>query len=88
MRGHTPYNYKWLTVGDYTELKLSVFMLDIPGNCEDAKLYGESIEAELVYLVRKQTGHWPAGQNEIHFNNDHPKNARLRAREMYDVMVT
>lgn len=30
----------------------------------------ESIEAELVYSIRKKTGNWPRNQNEIHFNNN------------------
>ena len=29
----------------------------------------EALEAELVYLFRKNTGKWPAYQNEIHFRN-------------------
>ncbi len=29
----------------------------------------ESVEAELVFLIRTKTGKWPAHQNEIHFNN-------------------
>jgi len=29
----------------------------------------EAIEAELVYLIRKNTGKWPAYQTEIHFHN-------------------
>lgn len=34
------------------------------------KIQIESIEAEVVFLIRKKTGHWPATQNEIHFNNE------------------
>lgn len=33
------------------------------------KLEMESIEAELVFLIRLKTGMWPLMQNEIHFNN-------------------
>jgi len=28
----------------------------------------EAIEAEIVYLIRKNTGQWPAAQTEIHFH--------------------
>jgi hypothetical protein len=34
------------------------------------KIEIESIEAELVFLIRQKTGLWPLTQNEIHFNND------------------
>jgi hypothetical protein len=37
----------------------------------------ENIEAELVYLVRKETGSWPLFQNEIHFNNDYSKGTKI-----------
>lgn len=30
----------------------------------------ESTEAELVYLIRKETGRWPLYQAEIHFSNN------------------
>jgi hypothetical protein len=29
----------------------------------------ETVEAELVFLFRKQTGKWPRYQTEIHFHN-------------------
>ena len=29
----------------------------------------ETIEAELVFLIRKKTGKWPTHQTEIHFHN-------------------
>lgn len=28
----------------------------------------ETVEAEVVFLMRKSTGQWPAGQTEIHFH--------------------
>ena len=86
-RRHTPYNYKW-SGGNHghKKLRLSVFMLDVPGDCKDIQLYGEAVEAELVYLVREQTGHWPVGQNEIHFNNDFPVAARNEASKMYALL--
>ncbi len=41
----------------------------------DNRLDLETIEAEVVYLIRQQ-GQWPACQTEIHF---HPSNAEHRA---------
>lgn len=60
-----------------------MFFPEVPADCPDGKLYGEAVEAEVVYLVRKETGNWPLGQNEIHFNNAHPKQARLEAQKIY-----
>lgn len=39
--------------------------------CFPGKTYKriEAIEAELVYLIRKDTGQWPKCQTEIHFHN-------------------
>lgn len=76
------YRYKWLSA-EYPEVELSVFLFPEPTDCESLKHYGESIEAELVYLVREQTKSWPAAQNEIHFNNAHPVQARLEAEKIY-----
>jgi len=42
----------------------------------------EAIEAELVYLVRKNTGTWPKGQTEIHFRNV-PEETRAVARRIF-----
>ncbi len=42
----------------------------------------ESVEAELVYLVRNKPGKWPLLKNEIHFHNV-SKNLRLKAEEIF-----
>tara|TARA_R110000868_G_scaffold411461_1_gene704394 strand:- start:1227 stop:1568 length:342 start_codon:yes stop_codon:yes gene_type:complete len=43
----------------------------------------ESVEAELLYLIRKKTGKWTCFQNEIHFNNHNLKKAKEIALEIY-----
>ena len=46
----------------------------------------ESVEAELVYLVRNKTGKWPKNQNEIHFNNFEIEKAKQVAEKIYKVI--
>lgn len=60
--GNGYHGYKWK---DMKRVKVLVWVFD---NYNENQI--ESIEAELVYLVRKQTNRWPRFQNEIHFNND------------------
>ncbi len=47
----------------------------------------ESIEAELVYLIRKKSGKWPTSQNEIHFNNSFVPAGQLIAEKIYRQLV-
>lgn len=44
------------------------------------KIEIESIEAELVFLIRHNTGLWPLYQNEIHFNNDYADGKNIAAK--------
>jgi hypothetical protein len=87
MRSHTPYNYKWLTVGNWDKLHLHVFLPEIDELIIDTKLYGEAVEAEVVRLIHARTGRWPLGQNEIHFNNDFTETAVAQAEEILRVLV-
>ena len=57
---HGYYGYKWK---DLQEVELLVW--NFPGSTQD---YVESIEAELVYIIREKTGNWPKYQMEIHFH--------------------
>ncbi len=45
----------------------------------------ESIEAELVYLVRNKTNSWPRFQNEIHFNNNFAKGKKI-ATQIFELI--
>ena len=49
-----------------TEATLDIWYLDAPANV-DHVVEAETIEAELVYLIRT-LGQWPAYQTEIHFH--------------------
>jgi hypothetical protein len=80
------HGYKW-KVHKKLELLLFVFDKELIGdqNEEDKKYINliESVEAELVYLVRSKTGKWPENQNEIHFNNFEIEKAKPVAEKIY-----
>ena len=57
------HGYKWRSQITQAELLVWCFT----GNDRDAV---ESVEGELVYLIRNQTGRWPRYQMEIHFHPD------------------
>jgi hypothetical protein len=53
-----------------SEIDLWVFPLKgLRGTVEKKYKCAESIEAEIVYGIRKKTNEWPLFQNEIHFHN-------------------
>lgn len=39
----------------------------------------ETVEAEIVYLIRQRTDHWPRFQTEIHFYPSTPEHRRVAA---------
>jgi len=59
--------YKW--IAKYMDKELSLFVFDLGKEIKEEK-YTESIEAEIVYLIRNRYNMWPTCQNEIHFNNE------------------
>lgn len=58
---HGYYGYKWK---DLDQAGLLVWTF--PHNRIESV---EAIEAEVVFLIRQQTGHWPKYQMEIHFHH-------------------
>lgn len=79
------HGYKWKQL---EEVELIVFVFEetfsaIKAEMEVYKSYVEAIEAELVYLIRRETGAWPKYQNEIHFNNIHGSKVLAAAEDMY-----
>lgn len=58
--------YKWISehLNSKQEIDLIVFDLHTEEN-----RFAEAVEAEIVFLVRKETDRWPECQNEIHFHN-------------------
>lgn len=69
------HGYKWKTL---ETVLLYVFCFD---DFDKTKI--ESVEAELAYMVRKETGRWPEYQNEIHFNNSFIPTGQLIAEKIY-----
>lgn len=58
--------YKWIE--EYQKSKKHIDLIVIPLGID--KKMSEAIEAEVVYLIRNNTGKWPLFQHEIHFHNN------------------
>lgn len=71
------HGYKWKGM---EKIKLFVWVFD---NYDEKQL--ESIEAELVLLVRNTTKRWPLFQNEIHFNNNFT-NSKKVATQIFELI--
>lgn len=69
------HGYKWKT---FETVLLYVFCF-----YDSDKMKIESVEAELAYIVRKETGRWPESQNEIHFNNNFIPTGQLIAEKIF-----
>ncbi len=62
--------YKWLDPEKNSNRNLVVHVFVFDESYDTNRDFIEAIEGELVYLIRKNTGHWPEYQNEIHFHNE------------------
>lgn len=69
------HGYKWKS---QPTIKLHVWCFE---GLDKEKI--ENIEAEFVYLIRKETGKWPIYQNEIHFNNLFDNQGEKIAESLY-----
>lgn len=83
------YGYKWK---QEEELDLCVFVFqDLFGECKEENKdyiqFIETVEAELAYKVRQETGKWPRFQNEIHFHNKQLRTASVKAEEIYNKII-
>ena len=58
------HGYKWKDLK--STLNLSVWTAQIKGNYASIRDL-ETVEAEVAFLCRQQSGQWPAHQHEIHF---------------------
>lgn len=75
---HGYHGYKWKNLN---EIDLAIFFFENPIE----KI--EAIEAEIVYLIRSETGFWPKYQTEIHFHNATKKEKEI-ARAIYEIVKT
>jgi len=74
------HGYKWK--GLKQRLALSVWTAQVDGKPASLREM-ETIEAEVAYTCRHQSGQWPAYQHEIHFYQSLPKH-RAAAQRIYD----
>jgi hypothetical protein len=74
---HGYHGYQWKDRGE-VDLWVWCFPEKLPERVE-------SIEAELVYLVRNQTGQWPECQTEIHFHKVSEEEKRV-AKSIYQAL--
>jgi len=79
------HGYKWKQVSEL-ELLVFVFNKELKGNKHIGDKpfidFAEAVEAEIVFLVRQNTGNWPRFQNEIHFNNSNNTIEREKVKTM------
>jgi hypothetical protein len=63
------YGYRWRR--DHKEVALDVWC-DTDPEEQKSLLDVETIEAEIVFLIRQKRGQWPSHQTEIHFHPSRP----------------
>jgi hypothetical protein len=76
------YGYAWKTSSD--RLNLDVWVLEEVEVKKGRRcIIAETVEAEIVFLIRLREGNWPKHQTEIHF---HPSSKQHRrwAEEIYE----
>lgn len=78
------HGYKWK--GLKQPLALSVWTAQIDGQPASLREM-ETVEAEVAFLCRQQSGQWPAYQHEIHFYPSLPEH-RAAAQRIYDYALS
>jgi hypothetical protein len=68
------YGYAWRKV--HPEVALDVWC-DTDPEQERSLSNVETIEAEIVFLIRQKTGKWPSYQTEIHFHLSRPHHRKI-----------
>jgi len=79
--------YKW--IGEYVKKEdhvLNVFVSIFDQEYDIDRTFLESVEGEIVFLIRQNSGSWPLFQNEIHFNNR--QNANAIALEIFNKILS
>lgn len=80
------YGYKWRDHFTHVRIFVAVFEEPLSGIKEQDNnyiAYIEAIEAEIVFIIRSETGKWPQYQHEIHFNNIQLEKANEIAQKIY-----
>jgi hypothetical protein len=75
-KGNAGYHgYAWRR--KYKRVDLDIWILK---GAKKKKLHLETIEGEVVYLIRHHLGQWPAWQTEIHFHRSTDKHRELASK--------
>lgn len=63
--------YKWLDKEQNPNRNLTIYVAVFTAEFDSPKQRSiiESIEGEIVFMIRHEFGYWPKFQNEIHFSN-------------------
>jgi hypothetical protein len=75
------HGYKWMEEPGFYDL----FTWNVTCDGDDPRIQIETLEAEIVFTIRTQTGQWPSGQTEIHFHESNEKDRAL-SLEMLSVI--
>lgn len=78
------YGYAWKSSADPLRIDVWIFP-EITGQKGKRCLEAETVEAELVYLVRQIQGNWPQHQTEIHFHQSTEQHRQV-ARTIFDAV--
>jgi hypothetical protein len=71
------YGYQWR--GSKEPMDLDIWILSFDGDANvDREL--ETIEAEVIFCIREQSGQWPLFQNEIHFHPSSNEHREIASR--------
>lgn len=76
--------------GEFESNELDLFIFEFPLLIDytktKARNYYQSIQSELVYLIKSETGKWPTLQRQINTSNDNQGQAKEVALEMLKKM--
>jgi len=71
------HGYKWAKINSNYELYIQIYP-------NKKRQWVETVEAELVFLIRKKMKQWPASQTEIHFHCSN-KTHRSEATRLFEL---
>jgi hypothetical protein len=74
--------------GEFESEELDLFIFEFPLLVDNTKTetrnYYQSIQSELIYLIKSETGKWPTLQKQINVSNLNAEEAGEIAREMFE----
>lgn len=74
--------------GDFETKELDLYVFEFAVFADYSKTetrqYYQSIQSELIFLIKYQTGLWPILQKQVNLSNDNQKDTREIAVEMFE----